>query len=260
MRRFLALAVVALALAAGACASQQPDRLAMVDSQATKNRRAVQRLEKELASLRQPVAELQAELASLRQELAQLRGMAEENRHLMTQGRMPAAAEAQGQAADELARRVERLEKYLDLQKAEAEKKDQPPKAEPAPAAEPKTAKQVYDLAHSLRKKKSYQAALDRFQEILDEHPKSGLADNAQYWIGDVYYDQKRYEEAILAFNQVIKRYPKSGKVPSALLKQGLAFNQLGDKRTAKIVLNRLTKNYPKTSQAKTARRVLKKL
>jgi tol-pal system protein YbgF len=259
MRRLLPLAVAALALAAGACAPQQPDRLALLDSQVTKNRRAVQKLQEEVASLRQPVAELQADMASLRQELAQLRGMAEENRHLLGQGTAgPAAAEAQGDRNQELSQRVERLEKYLELEQEKG--KQQQAQAEPAPPAEPKTPKQIYDLAHSLRKKKSYQAALDRFQEILDEHPKSGLADNAQYWIGDVYYAQKRYEEAILAFNQVIKRYPKSGKVPSALLKQGLAFNQLGDKRTAKIVLGRLVKNYPKTSQAKTAKRVLGRL
>jgi tol-pal system protein YbgF len=248
------LVVLALVVAASGCASVEPDQFAALQSQVYYNRQKIDRLEKQQETSRRPQAELQAEIVTLRQEIAALRGQVEENSHRL--GQAPQASAAQKAEADELAKRVERLERHLDIKPGQPGAK--PAAAKPAPKAQ--SVQDIYNLAHKLRKKGSLDAARKRFEEVRKKYPKSSLADNSQYWIGDILYDQKRYEEAILAFNQVVKHYPKSGKVPAALLKQGLAFRALGDKRTAKIVLNRLIKSYPKSSQAKTARKYLKKL
>ena len=168
-------------------------------------------------------------------------------------------AKAEADQAKELDKRITRLETYLGMAGGA-----KPAPGKPAPAAKAAPAaplpKDIYDLGLRLYKQKSYAAARDRFEEYVKKYPKSSLADNAQYWIGQTYYAQKKYEEAILAYNHMIKRYSRSSKVPAALYKQGMAFKALGDKRTAKIVLNKLVKKYPKSTQAKWARKVLKKL
>jgi tol-pal system protein YbgF len=251
------LTILALGALLAGCASVEPDQFTALQSQVYHNRQKITQLEKKLDTARRPQAELQAEIMSMRQELAALRGMVEENSHRL--GQAPQVSMAQKAETDEMDKRLTRLEQLLDLKPGGAAKPAGKPAAKPAPPRA-QTAQDVYNLAHKLRKKGSMDAARKKFEEVLKKFPKSSLADNAQYWIGDVLYSQKRYEESILAFNQVVKRYPKSGKVPPALLKQGMAFRALGDKRTAKIVFNRLIKSYPKSSQAKTARKYLKKL
>lgn len=249
--------VLLLLAAAGGCASVEPEQFNALQSQVYYNRQKLERLEKQQATSRKPQAELQAEIMTLRQEISELRGRVEENSHRL--GQAPQASMAQKAETEVLSKRVDALEKLLNVKKGGTGKPSAAPAAKPAPA-KAQSIEDIYNLGHTLRKKGSLDAARKQFETVLKKAPKSSLADNAQYWIGDILYDQKRYEEAILAFNQVVKHYPKSGKVPAALLKQGLAFKALGDKRTAKIVLNRLIKSHPKSSQAKTARKYLKNL
>jgi tol-pal system protein YbgF len=93
---------------------------------------------------------------------------------------------------------------------------------------------------------------------LLKIYPKSKHADNAQFWIGEIYYREKWYEKAILEYQKVIEKYPKGNKVESSLLKQGLAFYNIGDRANARLILNVLIKKYPKSNEAKIAKRKLK--
>ena len=70
--------------------------------------------------------------------------------------------------------------------------------------------------------------AIQKLREFLRKSPKSDLADDAQYWIGEAYYANRDYNRAILEFNEVLLRYPKGDKVPAALLRQAMAFAELG--------------------------------
>ncbi|MCB2192914.1 MAG: tol-pal system protein YbgF [Deltaproteobacteria bacterium] len=268
---------MAAALGAG-CATVEPQQFAALQSQVTRQHRQIiqleqkiDALEKQIAISRKPQAELVAQVATMRQDLMRLSGRVEESEHNLGRAmnernsqQAQLAKENAAKAQAETDKRLRRLEAYLGMSsdgtgksaKAKAPVKkaaaDQPP-AEPKP-------KDIYDLGLRLYKQKSYGPARDRFGEYIKKYPKSSLADNAQYWIGECFYSEKKFEEAILAYNQMIKHYPKSSKVPAALLKQGLSFRALGDKRTAKIVLGKLVKQYPKTSQARLAKKVLRKL
>jgi tol-pal system protein YbgF len=277
MKRSVVASVVAglaLSLMAG-CATVEPKDFRALQGQMTHQQRQLRELDKRVSDLstqiergRRPRAELTSEVASLRQEMMRLSGRIEETNHRL--GQAPQASDIQAATKDLTAKTVEaeanqqkvdkrlaRLEAYLGFKG----KKGAAPKS-PRPAASAAQTKPAnpYDLGLRLYKQKSYKAARDRFAEYVKKYPKSKKAPRAQYWIGETYYVQKKYEEAILAYNQVIKRYPRSSRVPSALLKQGLAFRALGDKRTAKIVLTKLVKKHPKTSQARLAKKVLRKL
>ncbi|MBN1256054.1 MAG: tol-pal system protein YbgF [Deltaproteobacteria bacterium] len=118
----------------------------------------------------------------------------------------------------------------------------------------------TYQDAYSTFKKGDYPNAIKMFEAFLNIYPKSEYADNAQYWIGECFYQQGDYERAILTYEKVIKKYPKGDKVPSALLKQGFAFLDLGDRVDAKLLFHKVIKDYPQSPQAEIAARKLKVL
>jgi tol-pal system protein YbgF len=127
-------------------------------------------------------------------------------------------------------------------------------------APESEGAKKEYDDAWRLVERKDYRAAIPRLKEFLKKHSNSGLADNAQYWLGECYYGLKEYDQAILEFDAVRRKYPKGDKVPAALLKQGFAFAELGDKVDARLILQELVDRFPQSEEAGRAKQRLKTL
>ncbi|MGD8253186.1 MAG: tol-pal system protein YbgF [Syntrophobacterales bacterium] len=118
----------------------------------------------------------------------------------------------------------------------------------------------LYDQAFQLFRAGKFEAARAEFSNYLERYPKTDLADNAQFWLGECYYSEKKYREAIAAYEKTIKNYPKSDKVSSALLKQGMAFVELGDKTAGKILLKKVVNGYPQSNQAKIARNKLTRI
>jgi len=120
--------------------------------------------------------------------------------------------------------------------------------------------KALYNSTMQLYKQGKYEPARKEAQNFLSKYPKSDLADNTLFMIGEAYYSEKRYKEAIESYQQVLDRYPKGNKVASALNKQAAAFQQLGDTTAARILYERLMENYPGTPQAQIAEKELKQL
>ncbi|MGH7896873.1 MAG: tetratricopeptide repeat protein, partial [Candidatus Binatia bacterium] len=100
---------------------------------------------------------------------------------------------------------------------------DNPIAAEPIPASAPPEFRDATDLL----RRGDNPGAIQKLREFLRKSPKSDLADDAQYWIGEAYYATRDYNRAILEFNEVLLRYPKGDKVPAALLRQAFAFAEL---------------------------------
>src|SRR3990172_7739196 len=53
--------------------------------------------------------------------------------------------------------------------------------------------KELYNTAYRDLIRGNYQLALQGFQQFVTQYQNSDLIDNAQYWIGEVYYAQGRY-------------------------------------------------------------------
>ena len=108
----------------------------------------------------------------------------------------------------------------LEPAKAQPEPRKEPekPGKKPVPAPE-----EAYNRASDLYKKGDIAGAKGGFKRFLEVYPKSKLAENAHYWLGECYFSEKKYDEAILEFDEVIKNYPKGNKVPDALFRQGMA-------------------------------------
>jgi tol-pal system protein YbgF len=129
-----------------------------------------------------------------------------------------------------------------------------------APGQPAATPQQMYDAAFLQLKGGQYNASREGFERFLEKYPDDTLADNAQYWIGELYSVQKQYREALVAFNQVLVRWPTSAKVPPSLLKIGFAFYELGDMANARASLNKLVNDYPDSSAVAMAKQRLQEI
>lgn len=112
---------------------------------------------------------------------------------------------------------------------------------------------ELYMDGYNDTKEKNYTSAMETFRRFLTRFPDHELADNAQYWVGEIYYARGDWERAILEFDKVVKKYPAGEKVPDALLKQGFSFGKLGDTRTADILFRRIVEEFPETEPARKA-------
>jgi tol-pal system protein YbgF len=136
------------------------------------------------------------------------------------------------------------------------------PEAPPAPRPMVEAAedyKKIYDAAYLEVTRRSYDLAVAGFREFIKKYPRSDLADNAGYWIGESFYAQKKYKEAATEFEKVIAQYPNQDKVPAAMLKAGLCRQELGEKAKADQLWQKLLKQYPKSPEALLAKEKLKK-
>ncbi len=118
----------------------------------------------------------------------------------------------------------------------------------------------AYAAAYLTYQNRDREAALDSFKSFLKNYPTHELADNAQYWIGETYYDGKMYPEAIQAFKQVVSQYPDKGKAPAALLKIGYAYLAVDNKEKAGQYFRQVVTDYPFSDLVGKARAKLQEL
>jgi tol-pal system protein YbgF len=111
----------------------------------------------------------------------------------------------------------------------------------------------AYNRAFDALKSSDYNGAITQFREFLRQYPKSALADNAQYWLGEGYYVTRDYDNAIAAFRALGEQYPQSRKAPDALLKTGYAQFELRHMADARASLSQVVQRYPGTDAAKLA-------
>lgn len=272
---------IALVMMTAACATQRDvvsldSRLGEVEMREAELKREKQafeaaRRESEQA-LRQQTASLRASIDELREQVRTLTGRVEEIEHNQAQQQSRGGASSQlgKELKSDLAdsdRRLRRIEEYLNLESTPSAAVSTVPgdeaqsniKAQDRPVAALdedalyRRAKQSFDQGDS-------DAARSDFENFIARYPKSKNADNAQFWIGEIYYRDKWYEKAILEYQKVIENYPDGNKVPASLLKQGLAFNNIGDKANARLILEELIRKYPKTTEAEIASKKLQSM
>ena len=260
-------------------------RLSELEFRNAEARRSSQMLKSDLENregeeqaLRQQAASLRAKMDTLNGEMRALTGRIEEIEHLLNrQSQIDAeSVKTDEEQIERLAKtaksndeRIYRIEQYLNFEPSKQSPTTEKPveKSTATTAAAPtgvdkeelpenkiyRMAKQAFDQGDSA-------AARKKFEELIRRFPNSERADNAQFWIGEIYYREKWYEKAILEYQKVIENYPKGNKVPASLLKQGLAFSNLGDKSNSRLILEELIKKYPKSNEAKIAKDKVKDL
>ena len=115
----------------------------------------------------------------------------------------------------------------------------------------------LYKDAYEAFQRGDFEGARRKFETFLKQYPNTELSGNAQFWIGETYYQKKDFEKAILEYEKAITKYPESGKIPAALFKQALAFLELGDKTNARNLLRKVIERFPNSEQAEMAKKKL---
>jgi tol-pal system protein YbgF len=134
------------------------------------------------------------------------------------------------------------------------------PPAAPSPAA-PSTAglspTRMFDTARADYAAGQWSLAVTGFDAFLKTFPRSEMADDAQFFIGETYYAQNRWADAIAAYNQAIQNYPTGNAVPDAYYKRGLAQERLGQLDAARESWNTAVTSFPDSDAGRLAKQNL---
>lgn len=199
----------------------------------------------------------------LKEELQTLNGKLDETEHRLKQSMRKFNRTTQNND-----RRISGLESYLNTDEpvfvSNPDSTIEPAlknrsMAEPQSRDKPNLKEQeLYKMAKEKFDQRDYRGAREGFQTMMRTYPDSTKADNAQFWLGEIYYREKAYKKAILAYQDVIEKYPHGNKIRAAILKQGFAFINLDDEIHARSLLKELIKKYPGSREASIAAKRLK--
>jgi tol-pal system protein YbgF len=273
---FLAWAVILIAPLLSSCVTDE--KLAYTNDQVNLANKKISSVEESVdKTIDQRLGVITANQAALRIELDQLKdsmrnlsGRVEENENLVKHSIEKDLTSQDTARADltSLSSRLSKVEalvnqqqKYLNIDEGQPA----PPSQSNAgaatggqtEAAQDSGEKYSYDSSRALYNDGKYNEAMSGFKKFLEQYPKSDLAGNAQFWVGECLMDVKDYEQAILAFEDVVKKYPKNIKVPNAMLKQAIAFLEINDKTSSTVLLKKVIKQFPKSNEAKLAQKKL---
>jgi tol-pal system protein YbgF len=194
----------------------------------------------------QSLVQLSQKVAELERRTDQLQGRDEELQYNAQE-----TAERQRLLYADLDTRIEELERDLQASSSNVlEGGTLPPGQLPVPGG---SDRDNYQVAFELLKEERYDMAAASFSEFLTAFPDSELVDNAQYWLAESYYASNNFEQALDDFQAVIDDHPRSSKVPDALLKMGLCNYNLQRWDAAREALTRVREDYAETTAARLA-------
>lgn len=276
IEKFLLLAFpIALAVASG-CVN--PQQVELLEREQRRLRSDVGTMQTDIDAVRTSLADTRANMQQMQRDVSAIRERIDETR--VQVGRQIGQTSRDG---DQRVKNLEaRLLKLEDDAKAQAtllkdreseiqQLKEAAQTAQAAQASAPDgyaeaalgesdAARRDFESGWRLFERKEYRSAAGRFKEFLKKFPKSRIAANAQYWVGESHFALKEYDKAIVEFDEVRRRYPQSDKVPAALLRQGFAFAELGEKLNARLVLQDVVEKFPQSPESLRAKQKLKSL
>lgn len=238
-------------LAAGAllagCVSTPPEEDPVVQKLTELDGRLL-RIERVLAN--QSLLDLSQRIEAANAEVRTLRGQLDEMQHSLNQ-----TQDQQRQMYSDVDRRLASLEGG-GIAGAGAATRDAG-SGLPIPQGDDRA---NYQAAFDLLKDGKYQEAIRGFSQFLTTFPDSGLADNAQYWLGESHYVTRQYSEALRHFQTVVDKYPDSRKIPDALLKIGYCNYELKNYPAARSALSQVVSRFGDTTAARLAAQRLTKM
>jgi TolA-binding protein len=137
-----------------------------------------------------------------------------------------------------------------------------PPSEAGAPASGPPPGTSADGLYKDALRDKlgaKYELALDEFRNYVAWFGDSEYAPNAQYYIGEIYYNQKNFDAALKAFDAVIA-LPKNNKSMDAHFMKGRTLVRLGEKSEGAREFRAVVTAAPGTDVARRAQAELRDL
>ena len=248
----------------------QPERVEVLEREQRRIQSDNVNQQKEIDATRASLADTRANLQQVEREISSLKELIEETRHQV--GRQIDHTSREGdQRVKDLEARLGKLAEGFKAQGEQLKLREDelkevrkglqlPPEATEMASAENETIRRDYEVAWRNLEKRDYRIAIARFKDFQKKHPKSSLAANAQYWIGESHYALREFDQAVIEFDAVRTKHPEAANVPAALLKQAYAFAELGENTNARLLLQEVVEKYAQTPEATQAKQKLKSL
>lgn len=99
-----------------------------------------------------------------------------------------------------------------------------------------------------------YQVAQGEFQDIVHFYPLDDVAGTAQFYLGEIAYQQKDYQTAISNYNAVLEGFSGNAKAATAQLHKGFALIAMNKREEGEHELRSLIQRHPQTPEARAAR------
>jgi TolA-binding protein len=99
-----------------------------------------------------------------------------------------------------------------------------------------------------------YPLAAQELGDVVHYYPLDDLAGTAQFYLGEIAYQQQDYNKAINAYNAVLEGFAGNAKAPAAQLHKGLALLAENKKDAGVRELRELIQRHPQTPEAARAR------
>lgn len=124
------------------------------------------------------------------------------------------------------------------------------PSEDAAPLAAYRTAYEAYQQGR-------VDESLPAFRAFAKAYPRHPYADNAQYWVGECFYDRRDWENARREFMRVVTEHPDGNKVPDAMVKVGLCDQRMQQSDDARRMYDAVMLTFPDSPAAAVAMRLL---
>lgn len=174
-------------------------------------------------------------------------------------------------SVDELKSRMSKLDK--SIQELQAQLQNQPPAtnggqtpgANPAPATNT-TGGQQGGQGAAPPLKETFQAGLrdfnaaryslasGEFQDVVHYYPTDDMAGSAEFYLGEIAYQQQNFQEAVNQYNAVLEGFSGNKNAPAAQLHKGMALLALNKRDAGIRELKSLVQRHPQTPEAQKAR------
>ena len=132
-----------------------------------------------------------------------------------------------------------------------------PTPGQPATVSAGMSPQRLFESARADYYVQQWSLAIQGFETYLKTFPKSDLADDAQYYIGESHYSAGKFPYAIAAYDRAIASYPTSNTLPDAYYKRGMAFNALAQVPQARESFEFVAKTYPDSDAGRLAKQAL---
>ena len=143
---------------------------------------------------------------------------------------------------------------------SEGEQVSAPSPEPPLPTNPGISPQRLYDNAWADYSTGQWSLAIAGFDTYNTTFPRSDLADDAQFYIGETHYNDGRFADAVLAYDEVIVNHSEGNAVPEAQYKKGLALDRLGDTDQARETFQTVLDSFPDSRMAALALQALNRL
>jgi TolA-binding protein len=178
-------------------------------------------------------------------------------------------------SVDELKSRIAKLDKTIQEMQAQSQNVQSPSASMPGSNAAPQggglspangmtpggpSASQAPPLKETFQSgvrdynAAKYPLATGEFQDVVRYYPLDEMAGTAQFYLGEIAYQQQDYAGAVNSYNAVLEGFSGNAKAPTAQLHKGLALLAMNKKDAGVRELRQLIQRHPQTPEAARAR------